>query len=1071
MREPFKTLVGFLYTIRMMRCPLVLKKATTTSISFCLKNIKRVGIITALLIGLSVLLMSINHQPKPKPSLKIITHTNSAYSTTQHHNPKESRTTKHPSDNLERVTLDDSQKEPTLTHLLNSTKHLIETNPEFSVIFFIIVGILWVGLRKMRKKRRALIDYVKQSLPLKLLYLPTSSRFAKARRELKSNFSPLGHKGDYLLGLFGVARNEPLHLLGHKTDKHLLTIAPTRTGKGRGLILPNLLNLPNHSVFVIDPKGENALVSAKYRQSQGHEIVIFNPYEIYADVFAERGFTQFQTFNPLKSLDANSPNFADDVAAIAEALIYDSGGDSHWTEAARGLIEFLIMYLITESTEEPSFQRLRSLITKEYEGIEEILERCALSDFHQIRDGIERYAKKTGELSSIFSTAETQTKIFKSETICAALNGEGYDFGRMKTAKVSVYLILPSERLITQARYLRLILLVAMSQFLRSEKGAHQVLMILDEFANIGTLKVIENGYGLIAGHGVTLWSFVQNLTQLQKLYPNNWEVFIANSAVVTVANVNDVATAEYFNKRAGKKLIERISHSQGGSLASTNAGTNTSQLWEDALPVCELYQAPADSIFLVIEGKTEPVRANKIFYDLHEPFCSLADSNPMLTVNGSDAQQKAARNNAIRDKEQNAIFAEDFYCMSFGDQRGKKSGALARGLHFFRPFFWTIELGKFCGSLVAIMISVTGVLYFGAVSIDNFINRNSESNVVKALNLNEIAGQEKLRDWVDSNIAAPLGVYEERLKQGLANGEVEERWRLVAKGAMSDLKESETAEKAKKDKEKIKIEKMRKLCASGKKMGVEDFTSLTNCYDISRDGIEVSNHNCYEKRISGSSWVVEGLPSTQQTPENSCHVRYTDTEKSSYSDTDTVLIGEGDITLLNLVPLNVDETGASKKIILNDMIALTQKSISECKSDLACSSSPNFNDFIQKRENTLSELQENLKQIEKEALKQQKATPPPANDSPSKPLIKSATDTSESVWVSMRNYFHNLWGTANKELIKPDQQETTNKPHLESLPRVKKLSQITHNRQNQEILTPPEPSAYQKPQQGRATQ
>ena len=102
----------------------------------------------------------------------------------------------------------------------------------------------------------------------------------------------------YILGKTDQLWNETL-----LTDKHLLSIAPTRTGKGRGLILPNLLALPNHSVFVIDPKGENALVSARYRQSQGHEILIFNPYGIYADEFAARGFTQFQSFNLTKKAE------------------------------------------------------------------------------------------------------------------------------------------------------------------------------------------------------------------------------------------------------------------------------------------------------------------------------------------------------------------------------------------------------------------------------------------------------------------------------------------------------------------------------------------------------------------------------------------------------------------------------------------------------------------------------------------------------------------------------------------------------------------------------------------------
>lgn len=62
--------------------------------------------------------------------------------------------------------------------------------------------------------------------------------------------------------------NLKLQFFVHQTDKHMLSIAPTRTGKGRGLILPNLLNLPDHSVLVIDPKGENALVTARHRKKR-----------------------------------------------------------------------------------------------------------------------------------------------------------------------------------------------------------------------------------------------------------------------------------------------------------------------------------------------------------------------------------------------------------------------------------------------------------------------------------------------------------------------------------------------------------------------------------------------------------------------------------------------------------------------------------------------------------------------------------------------------------------------------------------------------------------------------------
>lgn len=452
---------------------------------------------------------------------------------------------------------------------------------------------------------------------------------------------------------------------GYKTEKHLLSIAPNRTGKGRGLILPNLLDLPEHSVFVIDPKGENALVSARYRRSQGHRVVIFNPYGIFADEFAARGFDQFQTFNPLASLSPDSPTFADDVANIAEALIYDTGGDSHWTESARGLVEFLIMYLVTDSKEcgNRTFRRLRELIAGGHPGLTNakpgekfsVLERAFFSDCHLVRENVGRYERMNEEVAGVFATAETQTRIFKSDAICAALAGEAFDFWRMKHQKTSVYLILPTEHLISKARYLRLVLLCAMSQFMRGEKGKHPVLMMLDEFANLGTLKVIENSYGLIAGHGVTLWSFVQNLTQLKNLYEKNWPVFLANSGVVTVSNVNDVETAKYFSERAGRELVPRTSKTEStnentssgvskpssffgsadsrdssGTTSGTSTSYNTRENWEDSLPVSTLYNADADCAFVFLEGMAKPVRIVKMYYDLIEPFRSRADSNPM---------------------------------------------------------------------------------------------------------------------------------------------------------------------------------------------------------------------------------------------------------------------------------------------------------------------------------------------------------------------------------------------------------------------------------------------------------
>lgn len=662
-------------------------------------------------------------------------------------------------------------------NFLNDFAKLIFTYPVYAGIFTLSAVFAFVLLNRKRKEKSAWLAYVKQySKPLKMLCLPENFKFV--RRALKENFGIFGQTDDYLLGSFRIAKNEPPHFLAHHTDKHLLSIAPTRTGKGRGLILPNLLDLPNHSVFVIDPKGENALVSAPYRQRQKHEIVIFNPHGIFADKFKALGFLQFQSFNPLAALKPESPNFTADVSTIAEALIYDTGGESsHWTASARGFIEFLIMYLVTEPSETPTFRRLRSIIAGGHPKLVEedgVLEKASLSDYPLVQDNVGRYQRYNEEVGGVLATADTQTLIFKNEALCAALDGGAFDFGRMKHERVSIYLILPTEYLITEARYLRLVLLVAMSQFMRSEKGTYQVLCMLDEFANLGALKIIENGYGIIAGHGVTLWSFVQNLTQLKTLYPNNWEVFIANSAAVTVSNVNDVATAEYFGKRAGQRQTAKVSHSQGSSLGGSQSGTNISEVWEDILPTSELYAAHPNRLYVFAEGKSEPVRAFKLFYDLNEPFKKQAEPHPM---------HKAA----ARGGQPEAVYAEPLIDDFRANWRGKKAVVPQKSWWLFLPVVGTVELAKFVVSVIGLAAGVTGLIYLGATMVDEYVDKNRNSEFVKATQLDQVAGRRRLRNLTDKNIAAPIGVYETRIKQGLANGEAEENERIVNSAAQGE--------------------------------------------------------------------------------------------------------------------------------------------------------------------------------------------------------------------------------------------------------------------------------------------
>jgi type IV secretion system protein VirD4 len=128
-------------------------------------------------------------------------------------------------------------------------------------------------------------------------------------------------------------------LLRYAGPQHLITIAPTRSGKGVGAIIPNLLTA-DRSVLCVDPKGENARIAVHARQR-------FGPVRVL-DPFSVSGVAG-SAFNPLDGLHEDSPDLAEDAALLADALVYDppgQTGDAHWNEEAKALIAGVIMYVV-----------------------------------------------------------------------------------------------------------------------------------------------------------------------------------------------------------------------------------------------------------------------------------------------------------------------------------------------------------------------------------------------------------------------------------------------------------------------------------------------------------------------------------------------------------------------------------------------------------------------------------------------------------------------------------------------------------------------------------------------------
>lgn len=388
--------------------------------------------------------------------------------------------------------------------------------------------------------------------------------------------------------------------VGHDDDRHVVTVAGSRAGKGRSVIIPNLLSWPG-SCVVTDPKGENATCTAAHRVARpGHRVAVLDPHGA-ADVEPSMRVS----FNPLDLIDGDADEAIDIAAAIGDAMMVDSGNgsDIHWTESARSILEAVILHVATtENGAARSLVRVRQFLTlgdPDYADMlnadagdgrsEEVLPfdalwrsmSASLAANRAVRDVIAGAANSIREMGdnergSVMSTARRNTKFLDSRWIQHCLEGgvDALDIDALKTAKagLTIYVCLPARFIPTHARFLRLVLNLILYRMealgLAKPSCGHPVLCILDEIAALGRMDAIEKAAGLMAGYGVKIWSVWQDLGQLKNLYRQSWETFLGNAGILQFFANSDMTTLDWLSKRLGQ--IEVIRETAGSSDAST---------------------------------------------------------------------------------------------------------------------------------------------------------------------------------------------------------------------------------------------------------------------------------------------------------------------------------------------------------------------------------------------------------------------------------------------------------------------------------------------------------------------
>jgi type IV secretion system protein VirD4 len=367
--------------------------------------------------------------------------------------------------------------------------------------------------------------------------------------------------------------------LRYTGDRHLLTFAPTGSGKGTTAIIPNLLT-HRSSCLVVDPKGENALITARARAMMGQNIHVVDPWGIATEAgHAAR-------FNPLDWLEVGSADIAENAMILADALIVSEGnGDRFWTDEAKGLLQGLILYVATDELEagQRHLGRVRDLLTLDGEDMRALFAYMTQSVHYAVRStGARSLQKEEKLLSNVLASTQAQTGFLDSPCLRENLSASDFRFEDLKTRPTTIYLVLPADRLSAFGRWLRLLIQQAITVSARdiANKPEKPVLFILDEMAALGRLSMVKEAYGLMRGFGIQLWGIIQDAGQLRDLYGQSWEGFVANSGAVMFHGSRDVFTAEYFSKLCGEATVLNVSTSSSHSTThgfSRNYGPSAS--------------------------------------------------------------------------------------------------------------------------------------------------------------------------------------------------------------------------------------------------------------------------------------------------------------------------------------------------------------------------------------------------------------------------------------------------------------------------------------------------------------
>lgn len=411
--------------------------------------------------------------------------------------------------------------------------------------------------------------------------------------------------------------------LRHDGPEHVMAFAPTRSGKGVGLVVPTLLSWTGSAV-IHDIKGENWQLTAGWRSKFSH-CLLFNP----TDPRSAR-------YNPLLEV-RKGPDEVRDVQNIADILVDPEGAlerRNHWEKTSHSLLVGAILHVLY-AEEEKTLARVATFLSDPQRSFAYTLRRMMATNHlgtpdnpkvHSVVASAAREVlnKSENERSGVLSTAMSFLGLYRDPTVAATTSTCDWRIADLMDAKrpVSLYLVIPPSDISRTKPLVRLVLNQIGRRLTERLEGdpkksrKHQLLMMLDEFPALGRLDFFETALAFMAGYGIRAYLIAQSLNQISKAYGEN-NAILDNCHVRVAFSSNDERTAKRISDALGTATELRAQRNYAGHRLAPWLSHVMVSRQETARPLLtpgEVMQLPATDE-LVLVSSLAPIRAKKLRY------------------------------------------------------------------------------------------------------------------------------------------------------------------------------------------------------------------------------------------------------------------------------------------------------------------------------------------------------------------------------------------------------------------------------------------------------------------------